>query len=228
MNFLSHFYFDRDNRDPERVIGIVLPDLVKNAKKEWSLRPEKQEAFYDDDTLSNIFWGWKRHIEVDNYFHSSDFFCQHTQNIKNLISPILDSSPVRPSFVAHIALELMLDALLLTESKVEAEDFYSLLSEVDRDALECFLELNSVYDTDKFFKFLDEFIEASYLNSYREAKNIMYALNRICMRIWEDPFNDTQKLQLTAVLIEYQQNLRRDFMLIFEEIESILNNGIPR
>lgn len=222
MNFLSHFYFDRNTAAPERVIGVVLPDLVKNAKKEWSLRPEKQEAYYDDDNLSNIFEGWKRHIEVDNYFHSSDFFCRHTHNIKNLISPILVNSPVRPSFLAHIALELMLDALLLKESLVEANDFYSIISEVDRESLECFLELNSVYETEQFFSFLDEFIEASYLNTYRDAKSIVYALNRICMRVWDNPFNETQELQLMSVLIDYQQELQQDFMLIFDEIESIL------
>lgn len=224
MNFLSHFYFDRNSTDPDRVIGVVLPDLVKNAKKEWCLRPEKQDLdFLGNTNLNSIFTGWKRHIEVDKHFHSSDFFCRHTHNIKNLISPILTSSPARPSFVAHIALELMLDALLLTTSKVEAESFYEKISKASRPALNHFLELNQVEDTEPFFSFLDEFIEASYLNSYREAENIMYALSRICMRIWDDPFNETQKLQLTAVLIDYQQDLERDFMLIFEEIDSIVN-----
>ena len=34
MNFLSHFYFDRNTTDPHQVIGMVLPDLLKNANKE--------------------------------------------------------------------------------------------------------------------------------------------------------------------------------------------------
>jgi len=224
MNFLSHFYFDRHTTDPDRVIGVVLPDLVKNAKKEWSFRPEKQELeSIENASLCSILTGWKRHVEVDKHFHSSEFFCYHTHNIKNLISPVLVNSPARPSFVAHIALELMLDALLLTEAKIEPENFYARISEADREALNSFLELNQVQDTEPFFSFLDEFIEASYLNSYREAENIMYALSRICMLLWDNPFTETQKLQLTAILIDYQQDLQRDFMLIFEEIESIVN-----
>ena len=189
MNFLSHFYFDRYTTDPDIVIGVVLPDLVKNAKKEWRLRPEKQESTLLENTnLSSILTGWKRHIEVDKYFHSSDFFCHHTHEIKNRISPILVNSPARPSFVAHIALELMLDALLLTTSKIEAEHFYARIAEASRPALSYFLELNNVEDTGTFFNFLDEFIDASYLNSYREAENIMYALSRICMRLWDNSF----------------------------------------
>ena len=203
---------------------MVLPDLVKNARKDWCIRPEKQEGkFLNNEQLKKIFIGWKRHLQVDKYFHSSDFFCHHTEAIKAKISPILESSAARPSFVAHIALELMLDALLLTESVVKAERFYSQISEVDRQALHEFFKLNQISHTAPFFKFFDEFIEASYLNSYREADNIMYALGRICQRLWVDPFTETQKLQLTAVLIDYQQDLKNDFMIIFDEIDTWLN-----
>jgi hypothetical protein len=42
MNFLSHFYFDRHCDDPHLVLGAVLPDLVKNARKDWNLQPERK------------------------------------------------------------------------------------------------------------------------------------------------------------------------------------------
>ena len=65
MNFLSHFYFDRYTADPQQVIGMVLPDLLKNANKHWNIRPEKNEGLYLDSEVKNIYWGWKRHIWVD-------------------------------------------------------------------------------------------------------------------------------------------------------------------
>lgn len=223
MNFLSHFYFDRHISDPERIMGMVLPDLVKNAKKEWSLRPEKTPyRFEEDNKLRHLLDGWKRHLEVDKHFHSSDFFCSHTGNIRAQISPFLVTSEVRPSFVAHIALELMLDSLLLTESIISTGNFYRFLRETDRDALDSFLQLNSIADTEPFFRFLDEFIDSEYLNSYSDSAHIIYAVGRICMRIWPDPFTETQKLQLTAVLVPYLERLRTDFMQVFQEIEERL------
>ena len=33
MNFLSHYYFDRDVTNCYHILGIVLPDLLKNADK---------------------------------------------------------------------------------------------------------------------------------------------------------------------------------------------------
>lgn len=224
MNFLSHFYFDRHTTDANQVIGTVLPDLIKNAKKEWNIHPEKKsQEFSADSGLKSLLTGWKRHLEVDKHFHSSEFFRTHTENIRTAIAPILENSPARPSFVAHIALELMLDSLLLTEAVVEAADFYARLNKSSRDTLKAFLKINNISDPEIFFHFLDEFLDSAYLHSYREANNIMYALNRICMRLWAEPFTETQKLQLTAVLINYQEELKKVFMRIFEQIEARLN-----
>lgn len=224
MNFLSHYYFDRQLTDPNMVLGMVLPDLVKNANKLWTAHPEKApEKFQNDPQLWAILGGWRRHLAVDKYFHSSVFFMEHTQRIRALIAPLLERSPVRPSFLAHISLELILDSLLILEDVINPSHFYSQLALADRKSIEKFLKLNSIEDTQRFFKFYDEFVEAEYLNSYRESHNIMYALNRICMRVWADPLNETQKIQLTAVLLDYQQDLRLDFMSIFDEIDILLN-----
>ena len=75
MNFLSHYYFERQNLNSNIVIGTILPDLVKNAEKEWNLFPQKnEELFNKDPKLNSLLTGWKRHLEVDLIFHSSDFF----------------------------------------------------------------------------------------------------------------------------------------------------------
>lgn len=219
MNFLSHFYLDRHNSDPNFVMGTILPDLVKNVRKDWNFHPQKSPAAYASPDLKSLLSGWKRHLEIDKQFHSSEFFSTHTTAIRTAIAPILENSQVRPSFVAHIALELMLDSLLLTQNLVDADNLYKTISLSNRTSLNTFLLLNKADNPDLFFSFLDEFIKSGYLHSYREAQNIMYAINRICERIWDDPLSETQKLQLTALLPEYQEELKSSFMQIFEDIE---------
>lgn len=224
MNFLSHYYFDRNTLDPNQVLGSVLPDLVKNANKLWNLHPEKKkEEFSSSAHLTSILSGWRRHIFVDNYFHNSDFFKEHTQKIRTAISPILEDSPVRSFFMAHIALEVLLDSLLLTRELVNPDDFYGHLNQSDRPSITRFLEINQLVDTPRFLLFFDKFIEVNYLNNYRETQNVMFALNRVCMRIWENPLNDIQKLQLTEVLIDYLKHLELSFMNIFDDIDRRLN-----
>ncbi len=224
MNFLSHFYFDRHNTDPNIVLGSVLPDLVRNAKKDWKLRPEKKEDLFTGYAEKAILNGWKRHLEVDRHFHNSGFFIKHTNSIRTAVAPVLVNAQVRPSFLAHVALEIMLDSILLTNDIIDADDLYSRLLQADHEALNSFLEFSGMDDTAHFFKFFDKFLEIKYLDSYRESHNIMYALNRICMRIWPEPINDTQLLQLSAILLNYQEELEGCYGEIFEEIEKVVDN----
>lgn len=218
MNFLSHFYFDRHSEDPHLVLGAVLPDLLKNARKDWNLHPERNAERFSSNFESSILEGWRRHMIVDRNFHNSDFFSEHTSGIKKAIIPALKNSVVRPSFLAHISLELMLDGTLLTENHVQTVDFYSHLRQSDREAINRFLKLNNIQDTSQFFIFFDKFIQSNYLESYRESQNIMYALNRICMRVWKDPLNDSEILVLGDILNDYHLNLLGNYMEIFEEI----------
>ena len=223
MNFLSHFYFDRHSEDPHLVLGTVLPDLVKNARKDWNMHPEKKAELFTSELENSILNGWKRHLAVDRHFHNSTFFFEHTRAIRARIAPYLQDSIVRPSFLAHISLELMLDSTLLTENHVVAEDLYKHLQQSDRFRMSKFLKLNNINDTDHFFKFFDKFIQSNYLNSYRESHNIMYALNRICMRVWKDPLNESQMHNLSKILCEYHEDLQGNYIEIFDEISVAIN-----
>jgi acyl carrier protein phosphodiesterase len=218
MNFLSHFYFDRHCDDSHLVLGAVLPDLVKNARKDWNLHPERNTEQFSSSSERSILKGWRRHMIVDRSFHNSFFFAEHTTGIKKAIIPALKNSVVRPSFLAHISLELMLDSILLTENHIQSVNFYAHLKQSDREVIDRFLKLNNIEDTSQFFGFFEKFIQSNYLESYREKHNIMYALNRICMRIWKDPLTDYEIHALGDILIDYHQSLMGNYMEIFEEI----------
>lgn len=223
MNFLSHYYFERENQDENMVIGTVLPDLVKNAHKDWNFYPQKnQEIFLTDKKLISLLTGWKRHLEVDILFHSSDFFNRHTAQLKQLLVPILENSEVRPSFLAHIGVELLLDHLLVVHEKIDINSFYHHLNQVDDAKLATFLNKCGAKETDHFFKFFTGFKSSRYLLSYQKIENISYALQRICMRLWAHPFDEKTVLLLTEKLECYKEELEKDYLKIFEEIEERL------
>lgn len=223
MNFLSHFYFDRDTSSANIVLGTVLPDLIKNANKNWNAHPQKKtELFEQQPALNNFLIGWKRHLQVDLIFHSSNFFNEKTQQLKQLLLPILSNSAVRPSFLAHIALELLLDHLLIEKRLIKVDHFYEKLDVVDAKELSDFLNKCELAPVETFQKFFNSFKSSRYLLSYQKTENISYALQRICMRLWEHPFNEETTHKLTSVLEIYKTQLEVDFMVIFEEIENRL------
>src|ERR1700712_900418 len=129
MNFLSHFYFDRDTDNCYLILGTILPDLLKNADKTIILHPEK--LIHRDIEVNSIIKGWNKHLEVDRYFHSSEFFLTHSHQLKNVLAPVITGSPVKPFFLGHIALELILDILLITTNEIVVHDFYERMQECD-------------------------------------------------------------------------------------------------
>lgn len=223
MNFLSHYYFDRTNNDANVVMGTVLPDLIKNAAKEANLYPQKNEfLFKGNHDEENLLFGWKRHLAVDLLFHSSNFFLEKTTELKQLIKPIVENTAVRPSFLAHIGLELLLDHLLVTHNLVQVNHFYDKLEAVKKESLSDFLEHCNLKYPEVFFNFLEKFISSKYLLSYQKLENISYALNRICMRLWPETLNEKQLQQLTFELGIFKTILEKDYMDIFKEIEKKL------
>ena len=222
MNFLSHFYFDRNTPNSNVVLGTILPDLLKNANKSWNVHPEKHPELFEKDGLNTLLEGWKRHLQVDLLFHSSDFFNTKTQELKQLLIPILKDTPVRPSFLAHIGVELLLDHLLVDHQKIAIYAFYEHLEAVNPKHIDQFIKRCNIEDSNQFFKFFDGFKSSRYLLSYQKIENISYALQRICMRLWERPFKEKTTYQLNTILEFYKNQLEVDFMIIFEEIENRL------
>ena len=206
------------------VLGVVLPDFIKNAQKDYNLYPLKVKHLFNGQPQQiAILKGWERHIEVDRIFHSSDFFQYHTNNLKQLIVPICEHSPVKPFFLAHIGLELILDHLLTVDGIVNINTFYDQLTKADKPALNNFLHTCSLNDTGIFFKFLNNFISGRYLFSYQKIENISYALNRICMRLWNNPFTEAQLARLTNQLEIFKESIQNNYLSIYNDIEKELS-----
>src|ERR1700761_2324150 len=208
MNFLSHYYFDRDTTNCYHTLGTVLPDLLKNADKTINIHPEK--LHHPDKNINDILLGWHKHLEVDRFFHSSGFFVERSHAMKNLLAPAITGSPVKPFFLGHIALEILLDNLLITNNKVSVDDFYSHLNSCQTEVIKEFLNFAGLKDTDRFFKFYDGFKTSRYLESYVHNHQVTYALKRICMRVWHDPFTPVQEERMTGIIMAYRNALQVD------------------
>lgn len=219
MNFLSHFYFESESSSAEQVMGAVLPDLLKIAEKKMHLFPEKTPALFQDNIYDKaLLNGWIRHLDVDKKFHSSLFFQTHTNGLKPLIQKAIVSTPIRPSFLAHIGLELLLDRLLLTNNWIHENDFYSALANCPEAHTAHFLEKAGQEDQSVFFRFLELFVKERYLGSYRHMGDVSFALNQICKRLWPYTFSSQQKNALTDALYQYEALLSDEFSSIFKEI----------
>jgi len=221
MNFLSHYYFDRKVTNCYHILGTVLPDLLKNADKNITLHPEKLQ--HTNESVNYIINGWNKHLEVDKYFHSSDFFLEHSHRLKKLLLPAIEGSPVKPFFLGHIALELILDNLLITTHQITVDDFYDHMQGCNDEIINEFLTFAGMKDTSAFFRFFNMFKNEGYLHTYSETEKIAYALKRICMRVWKDPFTREHEALMNEIIAVYRLSLADNFISVFNEIEQKLS-----
>ncbi|HAT92526.1 MAG TPA: hypothetical protein DCS36_09060 [Sphingobacterium sp.] len=220
MNFLSHFYFERFATNPERMVGGLLPDLLKNADKSFMLKPRQYEdELLDNPLLEQLYIGWNRHIEVDRLFHNSPYFFHHTHQLKLKIQSSLAGLPIRPSFMAHIALELLLDHILTQNKAVSIDKFYAALVHVNEDAVRKFMKINQLSDIPKFEKFYHQFIEWAYIYDYAQVEKIAGALFNICKRLWKFEVSVEQRQLLTEQLISYLHTQMTDYQEIYQYIQ---------
>lgn len=220
MNFLSHYYFNRYERNPELSLGCVLPDLLKNADKTFRLQPERSELeFLNHPKLQNLYKGWKHHVETDRIFHNLPFFYEHTHGLRLLLVPVVEGSPIRASFLAHIGLELLLDHLLLEDGAVDETHFYADLEAVDRKSLERFFRICGLEHPEVFFSFYNLFLRDHYMTYYREMEEVTRALLNICRRIWDVRLPEERRTLMTAQLNLYAGVLHGQYRGVFDEIE---------
>ncbi|WP_342647869.1 hypothetical protein [Mucilaginibacter sp. CSA2-8R] len=222
MNFLSHFYFDRHTTDCYHVLGTVLPDLLKNADKHIIVHPEKLD--YPAGPEQAIQQGWLKHLDVDRHFHNADFFKTNSHQLKLTLLPGMTGSPVKPFFLGHIALELLLDNLLLTTGMVKVDDFYAHLNSCDQEVIYSFLSRSGMQNIDVFLRFFENFKSSEYLHTYAETEKVTYALKRICMRIWNNPFSQENEEAMSAAINRYRNTLENNFTSIFDDIEAMLDD----
>lgn len=226
MNFLSHYYFERNNENSYEVLGCILPDLLKNVDKKWHIHPEKSvDATTQSVTYQSLLTGWKRHLYVDRLFHNAHFFFHHQHELKKKMKKVVDGTQIKPFFLGHIGLELCLDNLLITQQKVNVDNLYQHLRQIEEKQIEDFLLLNGISGNKRFITFFNSFKKEEYLHNYDDEYHLSYAIKRICMRIWEKSLSSQQEQELTEILKVYISYLKADFMVIFDDIELQLLNG---
>ncbi|TYR35929.1 hypothetical protein FXV77_10800 [Sphingobacterium phlebotomi] len=223
MNFLSHYYFERYSPNSERVLGSLLPDLLKNVDKRYNFHPQRfEETLFAHPKTMWISEGWYRHIEVDRLFHTSGFFVNHTHALRKKLEPVVVHLPIRASFLAHIALELLLDHLLLDHGLVNPNRLYEHLRNVQTATIGKYLLTIGEVDVERFLVFYERFLVSRYILEYADIRNLAYALFNICKRVWTFENTDKDRERLTECLQQYREQYLSDYMDIFHEIQDKL------
>jgi hypothetical protein len=171
MNYLSHFVFNHDvcglPVEPYFAIGVVLPDLwlrfSQGKRIRWKAVRAAQPAAARDQ---NLRAGLLNHVEVDRRFHSLPVFLRWQGGLK--ASANADGThPALVDFLAHMAIELVLDHHLLLARPALADEFYGVVSACDPASVAERVGILGAVDTAGLDEVIRQFITRRFLRHYR-------------------------------------------------------------
>lgn len=183
MNFISHFYLDRNLDNSLFFVGVSTPDLVsvfdRNVRLKKNRLPLIMENESSEDEIS-FYNGLLRHFEVDRIFHTSDFFYSETARITKLLQETFPADELsRTFFVAHVLFELVLDKILIQQDPNLLTSFYS---HFDSRSISTFVQLTewaTHTPMPRYDDFLQKFLKKKYLYNYTDWRHVTYILKRI-------------------------------------------------
>ncbi len=197
MNFLSHYYFDKQEGNPYFNLGLIFPDIVRNFVRGSKL--DLTIDMKDELPVASLQKGCIQHVQSDKVFHAWDEFI----DAMDMVTGHIRKNPVpfkKDWFIAHILVELTMDHYLILNNPNLANKLYTDFEIVDTEHIHSFLRRNDFSKFDLFQKGFDHFMSVRYLESYTEPNNIVYALGRICTKMRLPPFSEEQKQLLKSVI----------------------------
>lgn len=184
MNYLAHslpFVFDDDDHAAWRVAGTSLPDWLRVIDKKARLRPDVLEGAPDDDPrFVALKAGAQQHHDDDLRFHSDDAFEALNHDVAAIARARFPH--LRASTLAHVLVELLLDAALMQRHPHLLQRYYDVVASIDGDVLRAFVQRTTGRPVDNAPYFLDRFRRARFLGAYAHDDGMMQCLRGVWSR----------------------------------------------
>jgi len=188
MNYFAHarLFLDR----PYFAAGTAVPDWLTVADRKVRLRSKHVEPFSRDvdPTATETAAGILQHLQDDARFHETRAFAETSLALTARVRDALGGETgLRPAFLGHLLVELLLDAALIADAPDRLTDYYRALDAVDAERIEAIVNRMAPRPTRRLAVFIELFRRERVLWDYREDGKLMTRLNQIMRRVRLEP-----------------------------------------
>ena len=208
MNYLSHYYFDRDEDNKYFNIGLILPDLARSHIAKLRINPYKNITFTTKE-IASMNDGCNKHFASDRKFHNWMSFVELTNKASDMIRESGDKDINRDYFITHIMVEILLDKILLDQNPTLADDFYAMIDSVEMDWILKFMRYAGLQDDELWKGQHKRFMKAAFLKSYTSVENVVAAVEGVCANLGMIELNDDQRNLLIEICEAIEPELAR-------------------
>jgi hypothetical protein len=188
MNYFSHAL--PFLADPYFVAGTAVPDWLSVADRGVRVRAKNVEplAQHPKDETAAIARGMLQHFRDDAQFHKTRAFTEATLELSAEIRGVLaDDSSFRPSFLAHVLVEVLLDWTLSEDHPGGLDAYYSALGAVDPEVVEEAVNGITARRTDRLAPLIFLFRGERILWDYGRDDKLALRMNQVMRRVGFSP-----------------------------------------
>jgi len=184
MNYLAHALPFLDQ--PYFAAGTSVPDWLSVVDRRVRLRIKHVEPFLNDSdaVVAAVAGGVWHHLKEDARFHETRAFAELSWQLTVMVRNVLkEEHGMRPNFLGHILVEILLDAALAEEDIKRLEKYYGLLEVIDPQLVEAAVNRISINQTDRLVLMIVEFRRQMILWDYVQDDKLLMRLNQIMSRV---------------------------------------------
>ncbi|HVX60802.1 MAG TPA: hypothetical protein VHC19_09375 [Pirellulales bacterium] len=184
MNYFAHGRPFVD--DPYFLAGTALPDWLNEVSRRVKARSKHAQAFVEDadPRLAALARGIVQHHADDGWFHETAAFAELSWKLTVLVRDALPPDDgLRPSFLGHILVELLLDSLLIADEPERLEAYYAALTAVDPGFVEQAVGRIATAAPERLAQFVPLFIQERFLWDYGDDGKLWFRLNQVMRRV---------------------------------------------
>jgi len=184
MNYFAHAlpFLDR----PHFLAGTAVPDWLAVADRPLRLRVQHAEACRNDSDpcTAEVAVGVLQHLRDDARFHGTKAFgetsLELTANVRDALGGEIG---LRPAFLGHLLVELLLDAALIADSPDRLTEYYRVLDQLDAKQIEAAVNRIAPRSTNRLAVFIELFRRERVLWDYLENDRMTVRLNQVLRRV---------------------------------------------
>ncbi len=184
MNYLAHSLACLE--DPYQVAGAAVPDWLGLTQPRLRCRSRQAAPFAesDDRVLAAVARGVVRHHTDDDWFHQTEAFCNLSLELARRVRRATgDVDGMRPSFLGHILVELLLDSTLLSDDRNRVDAYYHALEQVEPEAVASAVGAMIGIDASTLAGIIRRFRSMRFLYDYADDQRLTYRLNQVMQRV---------------------------------------------
>lgn len=191
MNYLAHAwsFLRHGDADPYELAGVAVPDWLGVAARRTKCRSRDAAPHLrsDDRRLAALSRGVCRHHADDAWFHDSPTFGELSLAFaKTLREELGESTSMRPWFLGHILVELLLDDELARREPGLLDWYYEIIARADATWVASHVARMSGREVGRLADFIGRYVEVRFLADYRDDGPLVMRLNQVMGRVGLD------------------------------------------